>query len=178
MQLPPVDVILTWPQGNYTNPSDVRGPAVLILTYTMVPLLTFLVCLRTYTRLRLTKNFGPDDVAIVLATIPTLACAVLTMLAVMYHGWSRHVWDVPPDRLVIALKYALAVEILFSLACSLTRISILLLIMRIMSASNNIFRKLSICLIGLMVAEEFIFCVVAINTCRYASPCLSSRCCY
>jgi hypothetical protein len=166
MQLPPVDVVLSWPQGNYSSPSEVRGPAILILTYTMVPLLTFLVCLRTYTRLRLTKNFGPDDIAIVLATIPTLGCAVLTILAVTYHGWNRHVWDVTPDELVIALKYALAVEILFSWACSLTRISILLLIMRIMSASNRIFRKLSTFMIGFVLVEEFIFCVVAINTCR------------
>lgn len=169
MQLPPVEVILSWPQGNYINPSEVRGPVIFILTYLMVPLLTALVCLRTYTRLRLTKNFGPDDIAIVLATIPTLACAVLTILAVTYHGWNRHVWDVPTNELEIALKYALAVEILFSLACSLTRLSILLLIMRVMAAGRSILRQLAIILIALVVVEEFIFCTVALNTCRYSA---------
>jgi hypothetical protein len=169
MQLPPVEVILSWPQGNYTNPSEVRGPVIFILTYLMVPLLTVLVCLRTYTRLRLTNNFGPDDIAIVLATIPTLGCAVLTILAVTYHGWNRHVWDVPSNELEIALKYALVVEILFSLACSLTRLSILLLIMRVMAAGKSILRQLAIIVMVLVVVEEFVFCTVALNTCRYAA---------
>lgn len=167
MQLPPVEVILSWPQGNYANPSEVRGPVIFILTYLMVPLLTVLVCLRTYTRLRLTRNFGPDDIAIVLATIPTLGCAVLTILAVTYHGWNRHVWDVPTNELEIALKYALAVEVLFSLACSLTRLSILLLIIRVMAAGRSILRQVAIVIMALVIVEECIFCAVALNTCRY-----------
>jgi hypothetical protein len=166
MQLPPLEVMLSWPVGNYAHPSEVRGPAIHILTYIFVPLLTVLVLLRAYTRLRLTKNFGADDVAIVAALVPTLACAVLSMLAVQYHGWDRHVWDVPTDQLIITLKFELAIETLFSLACVLTRISILLLIIRLMSTGSRALKRMAIAAIVLMCLEEIVFTIVAINTCK------------
>ncbi len=165
MQLPPVDVFLSWPRANYEHPSEVRGPAILIITLISVPILVTLVALRVYTRLRLTKNFGPDDFAIVVAVIPTLGCAVLSLIAVKYHGWDRHVWDVPVPQLYVALKFAMAVEVLFSFACSLTRLSILLLIRRIMAAGSEVWKRLTIALVVLICVEECIFCVVAINTC-------------
>jgi hypothetical protein len=166
MRLPPVDVLLTWPVGNYEHPSEVRGPTVLILTLIFVPTLLILVALRMYTRLRLTKNFGPDDVAIALSVIPTLGCAVISMLAVLYYGWDRHVWDNPTDRLVLALKLSMAVEILYSFGCSLTRLSILLLVLRVMATGGGRLRRLTMFMIALVCVEEFIFCVVALNTCR------------
>jgi len=166
MQLPPIDVLITWPAGNYLHPSEVRGPAVLILTLCFVPVLLILVILRTYTRLRLTNNFGPDDIAIVASAIPTLGCAVITTLAVLYYGWDRHVWDNPPDQLVLSLKLSMAVEILYSFACSLTRLSILLLVLRVMAAGAGALRRITIFMIALVLVEEFIFCVVALNTCR------------
>lgn len=168
MQLPPVDVVLSWPVGNYTNPSEVRGPAILVLTLLFIPFIILLVGARIYTRVRLTKNFGADDVAIVAALVPTLACAVITVLAVLYHGWNRHVWDVPTGEVEIALKMALAVEMLFALGCTLTKISILLLIIRIMASSSNFLRKLARGMIVLVSIEALIFCIVSLNTCRWA----------
>jgi hypothetical protein len=166
MQLPPLEVLITWPEGNYSHPSEVRGPAVLILTLIFVPTLLILVALRAYTRLCLTKNFGPDDVAIAASVVPTLGCAVITMLAVLYHGWDRHVWDNPPDQLVLALKLSMAVEILYSFACSLTRLSILLLVFRVMAAGGGTLRHITIFMITLVCVQQFIFLVVSINTCR------------
>src|SRR5579871_5690036 len=107
MQLPPVDVIITWPQADYINPSEVRGPAILILTLIFVPLLLILVALRTYTRLRLSKNFGADDIAIVAAVFPAVGIAVLILIAVQNYGWSRHVRDVPFSQLELGLKYVI-----------------------------------------------------------------------
>jgi hypothetical protein len=166
MQLPPVDVLVTWPQGNYTNPSEVRGPAILILTAIFVPLLVILIALRTYTRLRLSKNFGADDIAILVAVFPTMGCAVLTLTAVLNYGWSRHVWDIPPDQLELGLKYVIAVEVLFAVACSLTKLSMLLLILRVLAAGSVILRRLSITVMVIVVLESFIFSIVVINTCR------------
>ena len=170
MQLPPPEVYLTWPEANYQHPSEVRGPAILVLTFIFVPLLVILVALRTYTRLRLTKNFGYDDIAIVAAVFPTLACASITVYAVKNIGWDRHIWDVPVDDLVISLKLALAVEILFSLACTLTRMSILLLVLRLMSTGKGVLRRIAICSMVFICVEDVIFSIVAINTCRQAFP--------
>lgn len=166
MQLPPLDVLITWPVGNYLHPSEVRGPAVLILTLSFVPTLLILIILRTYTRLRLTRSFGPDDIAIVASAFPTLGCAVITMLAVLYYGWNRHVWDNPPDQLVRALKLSMAVEILFSFGCSLTRLSMLLFVLRVMAAGAGALRHITIFMITLVCVEQFIYCIIALNTCR------------
>ena len=174
MQLPPLDVLLTWPVGNYTNPSEVRGPAILALTLTFVPFVLLLVAARIYTRVRLTKNLGADDIVIVAAVVPTLACAVITVLAVLNYGWNRHIWDVPTNEIETALKVAMAVEILFSLGCTLTKISVLLLIIRVMASSSNFLRKLAIGMIILVSIEDLIFCIVSLNTCRLAFA-LSSK---
>ena len=166
MQLPPLEVYLSWPQPNYLHPSEVRGPAIIVLTFIFVPLLLILVGLRTYTRLRLTRNFGYDDIAIVAAVFPTLACASITVYAVKNIGWDRHIWDVPIDELVSSLKIAMAIEILFSFACTLTRMSILLLVLRIMANGRGVLRRLAICSMVLICVEELIFSIVVINTCR------------
>src|SRR5208282_6226795 len=124
------------------------------------------VALRTYTRVRLSKNFGADDIAIVAAVFPTLGVAVLTLIAVRNCGWSRHVWDVPTDQLELGLKYVIAVEVLFGIACSLTKLSMLLLILRVMAAGSTILRRLSITVMVIVFLEMFIFAIVVINTCR------------
>lgn len=166
MQLPPLDVIATWPQANYANPSEVRGPTILILTAIFVPLLVILIALRIYTRLRLSKNFGADDVAIVAAALPTIGCAVLALIAVLHYGWSRHVWDVPTDQLVVGLKFVVAVEILFVMGASLTKVSMLLLINRIMASGSNMLRWISTSLMVIVCLDCAIYFIVVLNTCR------------
>ncbi len=165
MQLPPIEVYLSWPAANYLHPTEVRGPAILVLTFIFVPLLVILVALRAYTRLQLTKNFGYDDVAIVAAVFPTLVCASVTVYAVMHIGWDRHIWDVRIDQLVLSLKLAIAIEIIFSFACTLTRISILLLVLRLMATGKGVLRRLAICSMVFICVEEVVFSVVVINTC-------------
>ena len=76
MQLPPVNVILSWPTPNYTNPTDIRGPQLLIVTLIFFPIAVCMVALRVFTHLRLSKAFGVDDLILVTATIPTCAIAV------------------------------------------------------------------------------------------------------
>jgi hypothetical protein len=151
-----------------TNPSEGRGPAILVLTLIFVPFIILLVGARIYTRVRLTKNLGADDVVIVAAVVPTLACAVIALLAVLYYGWNRHIWDVPTNEVVITLKITMAVEILFSLGCTLTKVSILLLIIRVMASSSAFLQKFAIGMIILVSIEDLIFCIVSLNTCRLA----------
>lgn len=169
MQFPPDDVLESWPEPNYENPSEVRGPAILVLTFIFVPLLVILVLLRVYTRLRLTKNFGPDDITIVAAVFPTLACATITVYGVLHCGWGRHVWDVTLYHQSMSLRLSMALEILFSIACTLTRVSMLLLVLRIMATGRGILRSLAIGSMVFLCMEVFIFCIVAIDTCRQAS---------
>jgi|ERR1700712_3705019 len=104
MQLPPVEVLLTWPTPNYINPTVVRGPQLLIITCVFFPLAVLMVALRIFTRLHISKAFGIDDVFLLIAIIPCGAIAVLTSLAVTHWGWNRHIWDVPFDLVTRGLK--------------------------------------------------------------------------
>lgn len=165
MQLPPLSVIETWPVANYINPTEVRGPTILILTVIFIPLLVILVALRIYARLRLSNNFGADDIAIIAAVFPTVGVAVLALVADLHYGWSRHVWDVPPDQLVTGLKFVIAVEILFVTGASLTKVSMLLLVNRIMASGSAMLRRISTALMVTVVADCVIFLIVCINTC-------------
>jgi hypothetical protein len=62
MQFPPTDVILLWPTPNYTNPSEVRGPALILMTYLLAPITSFIVAARCYTRLCISRSFGADNI--------------------------------------------------------------------------------------------------------------------
>lgn len=138
MQFPPVEVLQSWPKSNYSNPSEVRGPSVLISTYVFVPLVIILVGLRLYTRLHISKYFGADDVLIVAAALPILTFGILTIPGVLKFGWTRHLYDVQPENYVITLKLTLAMEILFAIGCSLTKISMLLLILRVLGVRKGV----------------------------------------
>lgn len=77
---PPLSVVLTWPIPNYTNPVT-RGPGGVVLTAVLVSLLLMAVLARFYTRLRITRSYGPDDTLIAIA----LACThpLLLKLAII-----------------------------------------------------------------------------------------------
>lgn len=71
MQLPPLSVLTAFPKSNYVDPV-VRGPALIIITTIMFPITLFMVILRVYTRIRVTRSFGLDDTLLVLAILPTV----------------------------------------------------------------------------------------------------------
>lgn len=68
MQLPPMEVLLSWPLPNYVDPVS-RGPAVLIVNIVTMSIAFFLTMLRLYTRLRITCTPGLDDIFIVVALV-------------------------------------------------------------------------------------------------------------
>lgn len=65
-----LEEISTWPTPNYINPV-IRGPGLIIMHLVLYPIIPGLVGLRTYTRLRISRSFGLDDVFILLA----MACS-------------------------------------------------------------------------------------------------------
>lgn len=167
MQLPPISELLALPTPNYINPTDVHGPAVIILTCIFLPTTICFVLLRTFTRLFISKAFGLDDTLMLLALIPTTSVGALTLLGVFTCGWNRHVWDVPPESLPEGLKLEMACEVLFGVACSLTKLSLLVFTYRIMSNANSTLKRLSQITMIIVTVEMCIFVIVVISTCRY-----------
>ncbi|KAM5451801.1 hypothetical protein MaudCBS49596_003629 [Microsporum audouinii] len=167
MQLPPVSVILSWPKPNYVNPTEVRGPLIIILTSIFAPLTLFVVIIRIFSRIHVSKSFGLDDVFIIAAVIPALGCGAITVLGSVKYGWSRHVYDVPFDQLVLGLKMTMLIECLFAICCSFTKLSLLCFTRKITAGINSrVLRWLIIANVTIVTLEMVIFCIVAVFTCR------------
>lgn len=64
----PLDVVLSWPTPNYTNPVT-RGWSLVIVNAILIGLVTTAVSLRYYARIRIKRWFGSDDVLITLAFV-------------------------------------------------------------------------------------------------------------
>ncbi|EFR03645.1 integral membrane protein [Nannizzia gypsea CBS 118893] len=170
MQVPPMSVIKSWPHPNYENPSEVRGPGLIILTVIFVPLTAFIVMLRLFTRIRISKSFGVDDILIVGATIPAIACGVITVIGTIKFGWSRHVYDVPLSHIVLGLKLNMAIDCLFGISCALTKLSLLCFTRKLTAGTNSVIMKwLVFSSIVIVALQVIIFCIVVIFTCRPVS---------
>ncbi|KAL2825646.1 hypothetical protein BDW59DRAFT_161606 [Aspergillus cavernicola] len=169
MRLPPVEVILTWPTPNYINPHT-RGGAVLIVSIILTILSTIITVLRVYTRLRITCTAGLDDVLIVLSLMFGIAMAVIISLATQQYGWNRHVWDVPLEWLPTISKLNLTFQIIFSLSCSLTKLSLLWFCRRLFgtgSKGSRSFFNISM-IVGMVVVfiSSALFILFSIFQCR------------
>ncbi|KMK59318.1 integral membrane protein [Aspergillus fumigatus Z5] len=148
MRLPPPQVLLTWPTPNYVDPLT-RGNGALIVNIVCLSFAFVVTLLRLYTRLKITYSPGLDDALIVIALGFAIAMCAVTSLATVQYGWNRHMWDVPPMWLSTVSKLNLVFQILFSLASSVTKLSLLWFCKRLLGAgSKGLYRTYNWCLIG------------------------------
>ncbi|KAL8664208.1 MAG: hypothetical protein Q9168_007955 [Polycauliona sp. 1 TL-2023] len=124
---PTKEVIASWMSShtpNYVNP-ETRGPALTVVNIVFIILVFFVVGLRYYTRLRITKSFGIDDWVIGASVIPTFALTVVVLIADNNYGWNRHSWDLHAENGPSGYKLCLSAQILFFWAATLNKISLL-----------------------------------------------------
>ncbi|KAE8383231.1 hypothetical protein BDV26DRAFT_161176 [Aspergillus bertholletiae] len=169
MKLPPADVLASWPEANYIDPTT-RGDSVLVVTIVFATLGFVITLLRLYTRLKITCSPGIDDILIVIAMAFTIAMCVIICLATERYGGNRHIWDVPLDWLSTASKLNLLFQILFSLSSSFTKLALLWFCKRLLGAgSKGLYTRYNIVLIvGIVFVALLclIFLLVCIFQCR------------
>ncbi len=68
-----LEEIASWPTPDYVHPVT-RGPGLIVMHLVLYPVILALVALRTYTRLRISRSFGLDDVFILLAMACPNSC--------------------------------------------------------------------------------------------------------
>ena len=68
MRDPPPEVIASWPPANLKNPVT-RGSGLIVINSILLALVLWIVPLRCYTRLCITKSFGKDDILMILALV-------------------------------------------------------------------------------------------------------------
>ncbi|KAI0013882.1 integral membrane protein [Xylariaceae sp. FL0662B] len=169
MQLPPASVLNSWPTPNYVDP-ETRGPAAKIAGTLFASTATIILAIRLYARKWLTRGFGLDDVLILLAYVPSTAFVITGLIAEDRFQWNRHTWDVRHDLFISGLQLALADMILFDLATTLTKLSMLAMVHRLTTASKN--RKMSVIVLILMAIigiNGVIFIMIAIFQCSPVS---------
>lgn len=74
-----MSVLETLPAPNYINPEE-HFPATSIVNLVLYPLVVIVTLLRIWTRLRISRTFGIDDVLVIIALVcprPPLTCGVL-----------------------------------------------------------------------------------------------------
>lgn len=123
-------MIESWPTPNYINP-ETRGPGLLILSIILIILGAIIVSVRTYTRLRITKAFGLDDVLVIIAYVLAVALSSLVIIGNTSYYSGRHIWDVPTSTFVPHRHNIWASELIYVLASSAAKISVLLFYRRL-----------------------------------------------
>ncbi|KAI0128949.1 integral membrane protein [Xylariales sp. AK1849] len=166
MRTIPLSVLASWPKPNYVNP-ETRGPAAEIVGIILVSLVTIIIVLRLYTRQFISKGFGLDDILIFVSYVPATAYAIVGLIGETYLQWKRHLWDVNPALFVPSLQTSLVELVLFDLSTSATKLSMLAMIHRLTSSSED--RKMNILVrvlaVGISV-NAFVFFIVTVFQCR------------
>ncbi|KAK3067215.1 hypothetical protein LTR53_016044 [Teratosphaeriaceae sp. CCFEE 6253] len=106
------------------------GTAVVVVTLVFTAMAIVASLLRVYTRTVIGRNGGYDDGFIICATILSIALTVCTVLEIHY-GDGRHQWTITPPELTKSLKTLYASIIIYQLALSSVKASIILQYLRI-----------------------------------------------
>ncbi|OJD11037.1 hypothetical protein ACJ73_09626 [Blastomyces percursus] len=136
----PPEIRATWPAPNYENP-ETRGPGLIIIVLLFHIIGTIMVALRCYTRTRITFSFGVDDVWILLTMIPSTGLAACVLTANINYGWDRHIWDLEAHKFKPGMQLATACYVLFAIATSTTKLSLLAFYRRLLSPHSHMSYK-------------------------------------
>ncbi|TVY75578.1 hypothetical protein LSUE1_G004653 [Lachnellula suecica] len=165
MQLPPAWYLATLPPPNYVDPVT-RGNAKVIINIILYSILICFIGLRIYTRTHLRKFFGIDDILILVALIPTSVFFIISLLADLRFHWTRHSNDIPASQVPRGLKMVLCTEVMFAAACTLTKLSMLMFVWRMLASSTLIWRRITLAAIVVVSLQGTIFCITVIFQCR------------
>ncbi|KAK8012265.1 integral membrane protein [Apiospora marii] len=103
MKFPPPEVIATWPLPDYEHPRG-HGPAGEITVYVLTAIVTVMVAIRMYTRVRIARGFGMDDGFILAAYIFATGFTGISILAEQTVGWGAHIYDVKTSKFKSGLQ--------------------------------------------------------------------------
>ncbi|GAB1320209.1 hypothetical protein MFIFM68171_10419 [Madurella fahalii] len=156
--------IASWPQPNYVNP-EVHSPVSVIVELFLLCVVTILLSIRLYTRCRISRGFGRDDVLIFMAYLPAVAFVIIEVVAYYKLDRDKHIWDVRPELAAPSLQVGLAEQILFAIATCCTKLSVLALIYRITSVASGWPKNLTIIVAVVVALDAFAFILVSIFQC-------------
>ncbi|KAK2800356.1 hypothetical protein FQN50_008172 [Emmonsiellopsis sp. PD_5] len=133
MQVPPVNVIASWPRPNFEDP-EYQGPQLAIVGIVFTTISIFVVILRIWVRMVMKRNAGWDDWLIVLATV---AWALQLLLAIVMMLVKLSILISYTRFATSTFRYAVWVTMAIVLAWGIAFIIVLLLACRPLQAYWN-----------------------------------------
>jgi len=98
--------------------------------------------------------------------IPTTAFFMFSLLADFKFMWIRHQYDIPTTEVTFGLKMVLTVEVLFAAGCTLTKLSMLMLVRRMLETATLFWRRITLLAITIVAVQGSLFCIILIFQCR------------
>ncbi|KAH0022457.1 hypothetical protein KCU78_g5758, partial [Aureobasidium melanogenum] len=165
MQLPPARVLANWPTPNYENPPT-QGLPLVIVNVIFMALISLAVPLRLYGRYTNKGRLGWDDFNMAIAYIFGMALGIVVILANVRYQWNRHLWDVEFTMFQSASIVALASKLLFSLAGSFARASLICFYFRLIKdTGHSIFKYVLWTAFVYNIAIGVTFVILAVFLC-------------
>lgn len=123
----------TWPAPNYIDPEERTwaAPASLVALFSVT---SAIFCARIWARFRIARTSGTDDWFIIAAMPVLLGLLISTVLALREYGFNLHIYDQTPRTLITVRQITLSMEIIYIIATTLIKISILMFYRRITSS--------------------------------------------
>ncbi|KAF1940907.1 hypothetical protein EJ02DRAFT_378708 [Clathrospora elynae] len=111
-------------------PDENQGPNILSATLTVTSVALITVLARLYVRLRMIRNFGWDDYAMISAMSLCIAGQCI-IIPEVYFGAGRHIQYIEPEHFKQAFKLNFVTQPLYLFAISLVKISVGFFLLRI-----------------------------------------------
>ncbi|KAI1453182.1 hypothetical protein F4805DRAFT_384402 [Annulohypoxylon moriforme] len=127
-------------ESNFTNPES-RCYELIIPIAVFTALIVILLCLRIYSRLRITRSFGADDWLCIAATILTLSYSALILKLLWRPGGGIlgiHFWDVPLSHYIGYQKGSLADSVLGRITNTTIKVAFLVFYLRLFGSVTHV----------------------------------------
>lgn len=116
-------------QPNFTNPFSLKIYSTVILSICL-PVLTIVVWIRLFTRLRITRSAGWEDGLAFMAWVGVI-CYAATGIIIFRNGGGSHQWDVTISQAYETGKATYASEPIYRMTLVFAKLAILLQLLRI-----------------------------------------------
>ncbi|RPB11326.1 hypothetical protein P167DRAFT_220472 [Morchella conica CCBAS932] len=147
--------------GGYYNTD--RGNKLMSVACLSLVLATIVVPARVWVRLKVVRSFGPDDWAVVIATVFGNSFCVLVMVG-MFFGFGEHIDKVPPNEYKIGLMISWITQLLYIPGVCIAKISVSLFIRRL--SPYRTYTKIAWFIIVFMVTYTIIMFFFILTQCH------------
>ncbi|KAL3481373.1 hypothetical protein BJX99DRAFT_253677 [Aspergillus californicus] len=162
MRTPPPEVIASWPEPNYINPSY-QGHQLLVVGIILLITSSTILGLRLWVRLRMKRSAGWDD-WIMVATLLFIICSTVAANLGTKYGWGYHIWDQKPEWSRSSLMTNYFSQVLLVIIMTLVKLSLLTSYLRFLIVPT--FRYLNWAMIVLILGWGLSFFIVMLVACR------------